>query len=118
MRVGLDLGNLCRELVVGIGKAAQAFDREVDQLVLFALHDERIGRVAREHRVIELGYQLAGRTVPELKRTRHEAARNQVVDQPYIGQHFQRRRMGGRGARRLINRRISLKHPDGNTLPR
>ncbi len=103
IRALLDVGHLGRKVETGVCQAPQPRDPQVGELVLLALHDERIARVVRQHRMIELGDHLAGWAVPELERARDEAARDHVVDQAKVGQHLQRRRMGGGGARCFVH---------------
>jgi hypothetical protein len=80
------------------------------------LDDKRIARIARQHRVVELGDQYAGRSVPELKRARHKTTRDDLVDWAKFGQHFQHRGMCGGAARRLVDHGIRLEDPNRDAL--
>ena len=96
----------------------QPFDDQVGQFVLLALNNKRVTRIARQYRVVELGDQFSGWSVPELERLRHEATRNDLVDQTKIRQHFQRRGMRGGSARRFVDHGVRLEDPDRDALAR
>src|SRR5262245_12926228 len=111
-------GHARAKIHAGMCNAAQALDRHVGELVLLALNDIGKARVVREQAEIELGDDLACRTVPDAKLGLDQAAPDDLVDEPELVQHFQGRGVGGGGARAVIDARFRLEHVYGDALAR
>ena len=115
------LGERChpgRELDLGVGKFLQPLDRHAGQLVLLALHREWIGRLVLEYPEIEFGDDLLARAVPDAKQRLDQTALDDLVHHAEPGQHFQRRRVGGRRARHVVDFGLGLEHVDRQPLAR
>jgi hypothetical protein len=79
---------------------------EIRGLELLALDDERLARVLRQERMIEFCHLLAGRPVPELEDGADQPDARHILDQPGLRENFEGRRVGRRGARILLRRRV------------
>ena len=107
------LGERChpgRELDLGVGKFLQPLDRHAGELVLLALHREWVGRFVLEHAEIEFGDDLLARAVPDAEQRLDQTALDDLVDHAEPGQHFQRRGVGGRRARHVVDFGLGLEH--------
>src|SRR5215475_903245 len=114
----LERGHAGAKIHAGMREAAQTLDRHIGELVLLALNDIGKARVVREQAEVELGDDLAGRAVPDAKLRLDQAAPDDLVDEPQLVQHFQGRRVGGGGARAVIDARFRLEHVYGDALAR
>src|ERR1700730_2429011 len=101
----------------GMGVGLEPLDRHVGELVLLALHDVRIARVIFQQAKVELGDHLAGGAVPNAESRFDEATLRALLDQPQPLQHFQRRRVRGRGARQVVDLRLGLEQANFESLP-
>src|SRR6185503_15145144 len=69
-------------------------------------------------REVEFGDELERRAVPELKRARDEADAQVFVDQAELGEDLERRRLGGRGARAVVDPLLFLEEKDIQAVAR
>src|ERR1700722_19088802 len=99
-------------------KPAKALDRHGSELVLLELHDEGIARVILQDAEIELGDQFAGGAIPDPEFGLDQTARDDVVDETQAVEDFQRRGVGGRGARIVVDPLLGLEDLDRKTLAR
>ena len=105
-----------RELDLGVRKFLQPLDRHAGELVLLALHGERVGRLVLEDAEIEFGDDLLARAVPDAEQRLDQAALDHLVDHAEPGQHFQRRGVGGCRARHVVDLGFGLEHVDRQAL--
>src|SRR5580700_8801149 len=96
----------------------KALDRHGGELVLLALHDERVARVVLQDAEIEFGDQFAGGAIPDPEFGLDQAAGDDVVDEAQSLEDFKRRRMRGRGARIVVDPLLGLEDLDRKTLAR
>jgi hypothetical protein len=82
---------------------AKPRDRHVGELVLLGLYHERVCRFAPQPVEIELSDQLERWPVPELERARDQPDAQVLVDQAELGEDLERRRLGGGGARAVVD---------------
>src|SRR5580704_5525108 len=101
-----------------MSKPAKALDRHGGELVLLALHDERVARVSFQDTEIELGDQFARGAIPDPEFGLDQTTRDDVVDEPQAREDFKRRRMRGRGARIVVDPLLGLEDLDRKTLAR
>ncbi len=101
-----------------MSKPAKALDRHGGELVLLALHDERVARVILQDAEIELGDQFAGGAIPDPEFGLDQTARDDVIDEVQSFEDFQRRRVGGRGARIVVDPLLGLEDLDRKALAR
>ena len=78
----LEIREARRERHRGMGEPAKAFDRHPRELVLLALHDERVARVVLQDAEIELGGHVARGAIPDPEFGLDQTARDDVVDRP------------------------------------
>ena len=67
--------------------------------------------------MIELRHQFVARPVPELEDRRHQSDPRHVLRKPIHGEEFERRRMGGRGARIGLRPVIVVEQTHAQTTP-
>ena len=67
--------------------------------------------------MIELRHQFAARPVPELEDRRHQPDARHVRREPIFGEQFERRRMGGRGARIGLRPGVVVEQTDAQAAP-
>src|ERR1700688_818245 len=101
-----------------MGQPAKALDRHSGELVLLALHDERVARVVLQDAEIELGDQFPRGAIPDPEFGLDQTARDDVVDKAQSFEDFKRRRMGGRGARIVVDPLLRLEDLNRKTLAR
>jgi hypothetical protein len=111
-------GDAFAEPHLGVRHAAQPLDGHVGELVLLGLHHERVGGLVLQAREVELGDQRAGRPVPELEGARDQADAKVFLDQAELGEHLERRRLGGGGARAVVDALLRLEQRDRMTVAR
>src|SRR5580704_9943026 len=99
-----------------MSKPAKALDRHGGELVLLALHDERVARVVLQDAEIELGDHFAGGAIPDPEFGLDQTARDDVVDEVQALEDFKRRRMSRRGARIVVDPLLGLEDLDRKTL--
>ena len=114
----LEIHDARRERHRGMSKPAKALDRHVGELVLLALHDEGVARVVLQDAEIELGDHFAGGAIPDPEFGLDQTARDDVVDEAEAVEDFKRRRVGGRGARIVVDPLLGLEDLDRKTLAR
>ena len=86
----------------------EPLDRDVGELVLLTLHGEWIPDLVLQPAEVELGDDLLGGAVPDAKQRLDQAALDHLVDHAEVFEHLQRRGMGGRRARHLVDRALGL----------
>jgi hypothetical protein len=86
--------------------------------VLLGLHHEGIRGLAREPLEVEFGDQLGLRAVPELEGARDQPDAQVFVDQAELGEDLERRRLGGRSARAVVDALLRLEQRDAVAEPR
>ena len=101
-----------------MSKPAEALDGHVGELVLLALHDERVAGVVLQDAEIELGDHFASGAIPDPEFGLDQTARDDVVDEAKAVEDFKRRRMGGRGARIVVDPLLGLEDLDRKSLAR
>jgi hypothetical protein len=74
-------------------------------------------RIVLENGVIELGDELAARPVPELEDWSDEADARHVVRESVLLEQIKRCRMGGGGARIILQFAVVVEHHDRQTAP-
>ena len=114
----LEIHDARRECHRGMGKSAKALDRHRGELVLLALHDERVARVMLQDAEIELGDHFASGAIPNSEFGLDQTARDDVVDEAQAVEDFKRRRVRGRGARIVVDSLLGLENLNRNTLAR
>jgi len=89
-----DVDQLGREPEGVVRRAGDLFDDRVDELELLVLEHERIGRVGREVRAVELGDALTGDAVEIAEGRRDQAARQALLVQAELGEDLEGGRLG------------------------
>src|SRR5580658_664325 len=101
-----------------MSKPAETLDRHSGELVLLALHDEGVAGVVLQDAEIELGDQFTGGAIPDPEFGLDQTARHDVVDEAQAVEDFKRRRVGGRGARIVVDPLLGLEDFNRKTLAR
>ena len=110
-------GDVVREAHVEIaGIGVFGGDRR-GELVLLVLQHERKPDFVAQQIEIELRDHRARRPVMEAIGVRFQPERQDFLEHAELVEHFQRRRMDGRGALVLDRRRLDLEHGDGDAAP-
>ena len=90
--------------------------RHGGELVLLALHGERVGRLVLEAAEVELGDDGPGLAVPDAEQRLDQAALDHLIDHAEAGEHLQRRGVGGRRPRHVHDARLGLEHVNRQAL--
>src|ERR1700728_841873 len=101
-----------------MSKPAKALDRHIGELVLLALHDEGVARVSFQDAEIEFGDQFARGAIPDPEFGFDQTAGDDVVDEAKSFEDFKRRRVGGRGARIVVDPLLGLEDLNRKALAR
>ena len=102
--------------IFGVRKRAQPRDRHGGELVLLALHGERVGRLVLQAAEVELGDDGLGLAVPDAEQRLDQAALDHLIDHAEAGQHLQRRGVGGRRPRHVHDARLGLEDVNRDAL--
>ena len=76
-----------------------------------------MARLVLENGVVELGDELAARAIPELEDRRDQADARHVVGESAFLEQIKRCRMGGGGARIVLQFAVVVEHHDRQTAP-
>ena len=98
-----------------VRKRLEPLKTHLGDLVLLALHDERIRRVVLEDSVVEFGDYAAGRPIPELECPRDQALPDDIIEHAQSRDHLERCGMQRRCTRRFVDRIGRLEQPHRHT---
>ena len=105
-----------REFYLRMSEITQVLEGKMDKLMLLVLYRVRIWRVVFEQSKVELRHNLIGCAVPNSKQRFNHSILYHLVNQAKPGQHLERRRMEGCGARCRINSVAGFEEMHRNAL--